>query len=162
MKPSQVSAELRRVAAEIDNCSKPVRPDLVARDLRRVAADVAGLDVALVGTDGSLATVHIKGDFQGVRLDHDLDMDMDGNYAAWKADPIPVGGPLWDDLMAAVGESQDLIDATTAYNEGPPSSEGEGAPSPEGEGEGEEAPPPSSGAPPPEGGGEEALPPSSA
>ena len=36
MRPSQVSAELRRVAAGIDRCRKSVRRDLVARDLGRV------------------------------------------------------------------------------------------------------------------------------
>ena len=38
MKPSQVSARLRRIASSIDSCSTPVRPDLVSRDLRRVLA----------------------------------------------------------------------------------------------------------------------------
>ncbi len=40
MKPSQVSAELRRIASGIDSCSTEVRPDLVSRDLRRVLASV--------------------------------------------------------------------------------------------------------------------------
>ncbi|KKL59536.1 hypothetical protein LCGC14_2214320, partial [marine sediment metagenome] len=38
MKPSQVSAELKRIASSIDSCSTKVRPDLVSRDLRRVLA----------------------------------------------------------------------------------------------------------------------------
>lgn len=36
MKPSQVSTNLRRIAAGIDRCKRPVRSDLVNRDLRRV------------------------------------------------------------------------------------------------------------------------------
>lgn len=42
MKPSQVSAELKKIASSIENCSTKVRPDLVTRDLRQVLAAVGG------------------------------------------------------------------------------------------------------------------------
>jgi hypothetical protein len=42
MKPSRVSAELRRIAAGIDRCSTRVRRDLVSRDLRRVLSAMGG------------------------------------------------------------------------------------------------------------------------
>ncbi len=42
MKPSRVSARLRRIAANIDSCNVSVRPDLVRRDLHRVLAAMEG------------------------------------------------------------------------------------------------------------------------
>lgn len=41
MRPSRVSAELKKIASRIDSCERP-RPDLVSRDLRRVLAGMEG------------------------------------------------------------------------------------------------------------------------
>jgi hypothetical protein len=48
MRPSQVSRELRRIAAGIDRCSTRVRRDLVSRDVRRVLAAVDGDRIKVV------------------------------------------------------------------------------------------------------------------
>jgi hypothetical protein len=90
------------------------------------------MHVTIKGVDCSIMTVHIKGEFQGIHLDHDMEMAMDGSYASWKGElvidggyaswkrdePIEVGSDQWDELVQEIDKDPEVARAIAEYNEG--------------------------------------------
>ncbi len=98
MKPSRVSAELRKIASGIDNCSTKVRPDLVSRDLRRV---LAAMDTDTAGNGSPFILVHVWGDGSGIYTESTNITPPDGKY-------MNIGLPNSDDQLFVV--HQDVFD----------------------------------------------------
>jgi hypothetical protein len=88
MRPSRVSAELRRIAAGIDSCSTRVRRDLVSRDVRRVLTAMQTGDGHEI--DGVTVEATVTGTFDGQPFEAKLYWEP---TTGDPADFEPVSGP---------------------------------------------------------------------
>lgn len=115
MKPDQVSAHLRLIAAKIDSSKRPSRT-LVARDLKKVVAALVTqykLDkieyVAGSAVETGIADFNIEGTtagglpFKGV-----LSLDLDGRDMDWDGVPDGMNEDLQEDLFEPLLDGDDV------------------------------------------------------
>ena len=88
MKPSQVSAELKRIASSIDKSGRP-RSGLVNRDLRHV---LAAMENEAIGAGSPFMLIHVWGDESGILAESTDITPPDGKY-------MDIGIPNSDDRL---------------------------------------------------------------
>ncbi|XXX74128.1 hypothetical protein WMF30_41430 [Sorangium sp. So ce134] len=78
------------------------------------------IEISDLKADGSSQSFHVRGTINGVELDHDLVLDMDGNHAEWigDAEPIEIGSDHWHELMMEINKDPRIVEMVIAYNEG--------------------------------------------
>jgi hypothetical protein len=123
MKPNQVSARLRLIAAKIDSSKQPSR-SLVASDLKKVVAALAtqykldridyvtGNDVETSMADFNIEGITASGlPFKGV-----LSLDLDGRDMDWDGIPDGMNEDLLEDLFEPLLGGDDVY-GSEAYKQ---------------------------------------------
>lgn len=123
MKPSRVSAELRRIASGINECSKPVRPDLVERDLKKVLAAMDGPAVTLEsveyverGGELNMPSFQVKGTIQGETFEGIASMSLDLRDTQYE--PIAGVDPTAPEYGVERMDLFNLVTESDAWEEG--------------------------------------------